>query len=89
MRKYEEAMELLILDHYSRLTEPLKRQYAYLEAKKLGWGGQTYIRGLLGITYKTIRKGGREVENPTLNEQIPVGRQRRRGGGRKKICPVP
>ena len=89
MTKYNQATEALILEHYSRLSEPLKRQFAYIEALKLGWGGQTYISGLLHITYKTIRKGGREVEGSGLIEQIPAGRQRRAGGGRKKICPVP
>ena len=88
MIKYDEHTESLIVEHYSRLSEPQKRQFAYLESVKIGWGGQTYISNLLHITYKTIRKGGQEVNCSALNDQIPAGRQRRAGGGRKKIYPV-
>lgn len=89
MTKYNQATEALILEHYSRLSEPLRRQYAYIESRKLGWGGKTYISTLLGISQKTIRKGGAEVNDPVLIGQIPAGRQRRVGGGGKKIYPLP
>lgn len=78
----------MMLAHYARLLEPLRRQHAYLEAKKLGRGGKTYISKLFGISQKTIRRGGAEVNDAGLMGQIPVGRQRRLGGGRKKFCPV-
>lgn len=75
--------------HFSRLPEPLRRQYAYLESEKLGRGGKTYICKLLGISQKTVRKGGSEVNDSELMGQIPSGRQRRSGGGRKKFSPLP
>jgi len=78
-----------MLEHFARLSEPLRRQYAYLEAQKLGRGGKTYISKLLGISHKAIRKGEAEVTDPELLRQIPAGRQRRAGAGRKKFCPLP
>lgn len=78
-----------MLEHFARLSEPLRRQYAYLEAQKLGRGGKTYIGKLLGISQKAIRKGEAEVNDPELMGQIPAGRQRRVGGGRKFFLPVP
>jgi hypothetical protein len=88
MTKYNQETEALMLAHYSRLLEPLRRQHAYLEAKKLGRGGKTYISKLFGISQKTIRKGEAEVGDAEMMGQIPAGRQRRLGGGRKKFCPV-
>lgn len=78
-----------MVEHFARLSEPLRRQYAYLEAQKLGRGGKTYISKLLGISQKAIRKGGAEVNDSEIMGQIPVGRQRRVGGGRKFFCPLP
>ena len=89
MTKYNQVTEGLMLGHFAQLSEPLRRQYAYLEAQKLGRGGKTYISKLLGISHKAIRKGEAEVNDPELLRQIPAGRQRRTGGGRKKFCPVP
>jgi hypothetical protein len=87
--KYNQVTEELMLAHFARLSEPLRRQYAYLESQKLGRGGKTYISKLLGISHKAIRKGEAEVNDPELLGQIPAGRQRRAGGGRKKFCPLP
>ena len=89
MTKYNQVTEGLMLAHFARLSEPLRRQYAYLEAQKLGRGGKTYISNLLGISHKAIRKGEAELNDPALLRQIPAGRQRRAGGGRKKFCPLP
>jgi hypothetical protein len=85
LTKYNQTTEHLMLLHYSDLTEPQKRQYAYVESQKLGWGGKTYICNLLNITQKTIRKGEKELKTPSYKEEIPLNRQRRKGGGRKKF----
>ena len=79
---YSPDVEAAMLHHYKSLSEPQKRQYAYIEAKKLGWGGLLYISLLLSISYKTIRKGGVEIKNNDFASG--VGRQRKVGGGRKK-----
>lgn len=89
MKKYSEEVELCMRNYFSQLSEPLRRQYAYLEAQKLGFGGKRYIGSLLVISQKAIRRGEAEVKKPELLEQIPAGGQRRPGGGRKKFCPTP
>ena len=67
---------------YKSLGERNRRHYAYLESKKLGHGGKKYIRDLLKISYKTIRKAGCELENPSLFVSVSQDKQRKKGGGR-------
>lgn len=86
MIKYDYETEKLMLEYFARLSEPLRRQYAYLESQKLGHGGKSYVSKLLAISHKAIRKGESEMNNPELLGRIPAGRQRRPGGGRKKFC---
>lgn len=66
------------------LSEKERRQYAAIEATKFGYGGVSYISGLLGISRDTINEGKKEMENMALSEQLPYGRQRAVGAGRKK-----
>lgn len=73
--------KMLMQLHYSRLSEKDRRQYAGLEAVKLGWGGISYISALLGIHKRTVMEGIKELAAET---PLPPGRQRRAGGGRKK-----
>jgi predicted HTH transcriptional regulator len=83
-QRYEKAIEELMKAHYSRMSEKDRRLYAALESKKLGWGGQKYIRQLLQVGQKTIERGLRELANPDLLDKLGVGQQRLTGGGRKK-----
>lgn len=76
----EKAMQL----YFSTLEEKGRRQYAAVEAVKLGYGGTTYISKLLGIDCDTIRQGIMEIESSVLLQQIPSKKQRRPGGGAKK-----
>lgn len=69
---------------YSRLSEKDRRHYAAMEALKLGRGGTNYISALLSLDKASLIQGKRELTIPAEFEQIPVGRQRRAGGGRKK-----
>jgi len=66
---------------YLQLSERGKRQYAGLEAMKLGYNGVAIVSLKYGIHRHTVRKGKKE-----LLEQIvlPVGKVRQKGGGRKK-----
>ena len=84
-RFYDTESEGLLLLHYSRLSEKHRRHYAALECKKLGFGSQIYIRSLLKISQKTIERGLLELSNPAIYNEIPAGKIRRKGGGRKKI----
>ena len=51
---------------------------------QLGFGGKTYIRKLFGISDYLIRKGIAELNDSSLLNEIPEGKLRRPGGGRKK-----
>lgn len=82
MQRYSEFIEQKMLLFYQDLGERERRHYAYLESEKLGHGGKKYIRDLLKISYKTIRKAGNEIKNPSLFPPIPKNRQRKNGGGR-------
>lgn len=72
----EEQMRTL----YTSLNERDRRRYAAIEASKLGYGGQTYIRAVLGCDYKTLRRGMEELKSLP---ELPPGRVRKKGG--KKV----
>jgi hypothetical protein len=82
MKKYSQEIEKNMLLYYSSLGEKEKRHYSSIEAQKLGYGGKNYISKLLHISQKTIRKGDAELRDITLYSSIPIGKQRRAGGGR-------
>lgn len=86
-KKYDADTELLLKRHYSRLPEKSRRHYAAVEAIKLGSGGKTYISNLFCLTRVTLNKGISELNSESLYAEIPVDKQRRSGGGRKKFCP--
>lgn len=54
MVKYSKEIELLMQSYYGNLNEKQKRIYAALESMKLGWGGQSYISNLLGLSRTTL-----------------------------------
>ena len=88
MMRYNQATEQMMLRFYTGLPEKERRHYAAQEVEKLGYGGKAYISRLLKISPKTICKGQTELRQVSLYTQIPAGKQRRSGGGRKKICSV-
>jgi transposase len=63
----------------NHLDERTKRIYAGGLAKKYGYGGISKVHRELGLDYKTIRRGMKELE-----EEPMIGRTRKEGGGRKK-----
>lgn len=81
---YEKSIELLMQFYYSKLSEKDRRQYAAVEAAKLGRGGISYMSRLLGIDRNTINVGRSELLFPDNYPPLPAGRQRKEGGGRKK-----
>ena len=84
MIKYLPEIETQMQSYFAILSERDKRHYAALESVKLGHGGQTYISQLLGISRPCISRGIKELNSPDYCTSLPVGRQRRFGGGRKK-----
>lgn len=84
MTKYSPEIEERMCLHFAELGEKDRRHYAAVEADKLGHGGQRYIAQLFDIHVERVYKGLKELKDPTLLTDIPLGKQRRPGGGRKK-----
>ena len=84
MTTYNQALETKMCLYFSGLTQKDKRHYAAIESLKLTYGGKKYIGELLGISQYCIRIGIQELADPNLYNEIPAGKQRRPGGGRKK-----
>jgi len=84
MTAYNPEVEAQMRLFFSSLNEKEKRHYAAQEAAKLDYGGKRYISQLFNISEARIRRGEAELKHPELYEEIPVGKQRRKGGGRKK-----
>jgi hypothetical protein len=82
--RYSSEVEQRMQLHFGQLREKNRRHYAAIEADKLGYGGLRYISEVLGLNEQSIRNGIQELKNPDLVTMIPKGKQRRRGGGRKK-----
>jgi transposase len=68
-----------ILPH---LDERARRLVAASEARSLGYGGVSEISRASGLSRKAISKGIRELADGL---QLPSGRVRRTGAGRKKV----
>lgn len=66
---------------FETLNERQRRHYAALEAHALGHGGQRAISQAFAIHVDTIRRGMHEL---STGDQVPDGRVRKPGGGRKK-----
>lgn len=81
MEFYSTKIALKTHKFYSTLDESSKRRFAGLEAEKLGHGGRTFIRDLLGCDFKTMKKGTDELDLDI--EKTELGRVRKTGGGRK------
>jgi hypothetical protein len=79
---YSKDIEQKMKAFFDTLNEKARRQYAGLEALKLGHGGQKYISSVLGCHHQTVMTGIDEIVNGT---ETPEGRIRKPGGGRKKI----
>lgn len=76
-RDYEKQMR----GFYRTLSEKDRRRYAALEARKLPYGGISYLAELFGCDRKTIGRGLAELEE--LEQATPGDRIRKVGGGRK------
>jgi len=66
---------------YSQLSERGKRQYAGLEAMKIGYNGVSVISQRFDIHKHTVRAGKKELIEQAVP---PFNKIRQKGGGRKK-----
>ena len=77
---YSVEVRTYMMRLYGTLNEKGRRQYAAIEAVKLGHGGITYVCDLFGLHRDTVSLGIRELKDDNLP---PPDRVRRSGGGRK------
>ena len=57
---------------YESLSEKDRRRYAAIEAKKLSYGGISYIFSLFMCDDKTVKKGMRKLEDKKRLEQREI-----------------
>ena len=82
IKLYPPEIEEQMLHFYQSLSEKDRRRYAAIEAKKLGYGGASYICSILGCNDRTLKRGINEIEKPFLENGKRI---RLPGGGRKSI----
>ena len=73
---YPPEVERVMRDLFESLPERQRRQYAAVEAVKLGRGGLAYLASVLGCDDKTIRRGKRDLIEAVA---LPQGRSRKKG----------
>jgi len=75
-----EGVQRRILRMWPYLNERQRRLLLGAEARELGWGGVSTIAVAVGVSRSTVTNAVAELELPT---ELPEGRSRRAGGGRK------
>jgi hypothetical protein len=81
--KHSAVVEQMMKEVFQNLSEKGRRLYAAVEASKLPHGGIEYISNILNCNRKTIWNGMKELKN---SENLPPkNRDRRKGGGRKRV----
>ena len=80
--KYQPEVEAAMRAFFDALPEHQPRQYAAVEAVKLGHGAVRYLARVLECDEKTIRRGKREMIEPRrtgrhAGERAPQPRQSR------------
>jgi len=67
------------------MNERMRRQWAAAEAMEIGWGGVSAVVAATGLSHNTVDLGIRELREggPPTTPDVPRGRVRRPGGGRK------
>lgn len=83
MQLYFPFIESDIKNFYEMLPENEKRLYAAIEAKRIGYGGISYISQIVNCSRTTIYRGISELEYlPDICNNL-INRIRKPGGGRK------
>lgn len=80
MQTYPTLIETQMQRYYQSLSEKDRRRYAAIEAVKLEYGGQAYIRQLFGCHHQTLQLGLQELQGQASLEDERI---RQPGGGRK------
>ena len=69
-------LDLQLMEHFN---ERQRRLFAATQALKYGYGGMSRVHRELGLDFKTIQQGIKDLTTPPM-----VDRVRKTGGGRKK-----
>ncbi|MBE9060941.1 ISAzo13 family transposase [cf. Phormidesmis sp. LEGE 11477] len=77
-----ESLRVKYLALVNDLDERGRRRWAATEAMALGYGGITAVAAATGLSDRTVKNGIKELRHP---EPLTATRQRREGGGRKKL----
>ena len=67
------------------MHERMRRQWAAVEARELGWGGVTTVALATGLSRTTITAGLEELDLPAQRRALEATRVRRPGGGRRPL----
>jgi hypothetical protein len=67
------------------MDERMRRQWAAVESRELGWGGVTMVAEATGLSRPTITAGLRELRLPAKHRAQEAIRVRRPGGGRRLL----
>lgn len=81
LEPYGAEIEEQMNNLYQSLSEKDRRRYAAIEAKKLGYGGLSYVCRLFGCDESSVKRGLSELEVPLSTK---AKRMRKAGGGRKR-----
>ena len=73
LQSYPAEIEVQMKNYYKSLSEKDRRRYAAIEAVKLGYGGQVYIRRLFGCHHETLKLGLSELKDKTRLEGERIG----------------
>ena len=73
-------LDLQLMEHFN---ERQRRLYGATQALKYGYGGKSRVHRELGLDFKTISQGIKDLAAPPLHDRV-----RKNGGGRKKSIDV-
>lgn len=76
-----EGVQRRIAALWPHLNERQRRLLLGAEARELGWGGVSTVAGAVGVSRSTVTNAVAEL---ALSAELPEGRSRRAGGGRKR-----
>jgi hypothetical protein len=85
LNPYGQEIEEQMKNLHQSLSEKDQRRYAAIEAKKLGYGGISYICRLFGCDPSSVKNGLSELATPLKPKEKRI---RKAGGGRKRVLEI-
>ncbi len=72
MKSYPAEIEQHMQRFYQTLSEKDRRRYAAIEARKLGYGGISYICQLFDCDYRAVAHGIEDFHSETALQQLAI-----------------